>query len=172
MTEPSRRWRRIYRSPLGELTLVAGERGLNELTWPEAPRGSAPTDGPPIGGEPSAVARVLDDTVSQLDEYFAGSRTEFDLPLDPAGTPFQLQAWEALRRIPYGETRTYGEQARRIGSPSAVRAVGAANGRNPISIIVPCHRVVGSDGSLTGFGGGLEAKRFLLDLESPSRPLF
>ena len=164
--------RRIYPSVLGELTLVASARGLRELTWPAQPGGSAPAGGPPIGEEPAAVAAVLDDVVAQLDEYFAGDRVTFDLPLDPVGTEFQLRAWEALRLIPYGETRSYAQQAERIGAPAAVRAVGAANGRNPISIIVPCHRVVGSDGSLTGFGGGLDAKRYLLDLESGATPLF
>ncbi|MEI2654909.1 MAG: methylated-DNA--[protein]-cysteine S-methyltransferase [Microthrixaceae bacterium] len=164
--------RRIYASPLGELTLTASEQGLRSLTWPEEAGGRAPADGPPIGDEPSDVAAVFDHTIVQLDEYFAGERTEFDVPLDPVGTEFQLRAWAALRRIPYGETRSYGEQARTIGSPAAVRAVGAANGRNPISIIVPCHRVVGSDGSLTGFGGGLDAKRYLLDLETRAGTLF
>ena len=118
------------------------------------------------------MAAVFDHVIAQLDEYFAGERTEFDVPLDPVGTEFQLRAWAALRRIPYGETRSYGEQARTIGAPAAVRAVGAANGRNPISIIVPCHRVVGSNGSLTGFGGGLDAKRYLLDLEARTQTLF
>lgn len=164
--------RRIYPSPVGELTLVAGAAGLRELTWPVEPGGAAPVEGPPIGDESEAVGRVLDTVVVQLDEYFAGTRREFDVALDPSGTEFQLRAWMALRTIPYGETRTYAQQAERIGSPSAVRAVGSANGRNPISIIVPCHRVVGSDGSLTGFGGGLAAKRFLLDLESGEQALF
>ena len=110
-------------------------------------------------------APVLDATVEQLDEYFAGTRTTFDVPLDLHGTPFQLAAWQALAGIPYGETRTYGEQADTIGRPTAVRAIGAANGRNPVSIVLPCHRVIGSNGSLTGFGGGLEVKARLLDLE-------
>ena len=107
---------------------------------------------------------MLDATAAQLDEYFAGTRTAFDLPLDLHGTPFQLAAWQALAEIPYGETRTYGEQADRIGRPSAVRAIGAANGRNPVSIVLPCHRVIGSNGSLVGFGGGLEVKAALLEL--------
>jgi len=170
MTTSTRR--RIYPSPIGELTLVAGPRGLRELTWPVEPGGAAPDDGPRIGDEPPEVAAILDAAVAQLDEYFAGERREFDLPLDPVGTDFQLRAWTALRVIPYGETRSYAQQAQRIGSPNAVRAVGAANGRNPISIIVPCHRVVGADGSLTGFGGGLDAKRFLLDLEAGEQSLF
>ena len=100
--------------------------------------------------------------ISQLGEYFAGERTRFDLALAPAGTRFQRAVWAALRTIPYGETRTYTEQAVAVGRPSAVRAVGAANGRNPIAIVVPCHRVVGADGSLTGFGGGIDRKRWLL----------
>ena len=107
--------------------------------------------------------------IAQLREYFAGERTTFDLPLALDGTPFQQEAWRALADIPYGETVSYGEQARRIGKPEAIRAIGAANGRNPIAIVLPCHRVIGADGSLTGFGGGLETKRRLLDLEqSPS----
>jgi methylated-DNA-[protein]-cysteine S-methyltransferase len=102
----------------------------------------------------------------QLDEYFAGERTTFDLPLNPAGTPFQQVVWEALRAIPYGEVFSYGEIAEQIGKPGAARAVGLANGRNPISVIVPCHRVIGASGSLTGYGGGLERKQLLLDLEA------
>ena len=102
----------------------------------------------------------------QLEAYFAGERSEFALALAPTGTAFQLAVWEALRAIPYGTTISYGELARRIGNPRAVRAVGLANGRNPLSIIVPCHRVIGADGTLTGYGGGLERKRFLLALES------
>jgi methylated-DNA-[protein]-cysteine S-methyltransferase len=102
----------------------------------------------------------------QLDEYFAGERTEFDLPLNPAGTPFQRRVWDALKTIPYGEIRSYGEIAEQIGRPGAARAVGLANGRNPISIVVPCHRVIGASGALTGYGGGLERKQYLLDLET------
>ncbi|HRC84169.1 MAG TPA: methylated-DNA--[protein]-cysteine S-methyltransferase [Thermoanaerobaculia bacterium] len=107
--------------------------------------------------------------VQQLEEYFAGKRHEFDLRLAPLGTPFQQQVWQALTRIPYGETRSYGEIAREIGWPNASRAVGAANGANPIPIVVPCHRVIGANGSLTGFGGGLDVKKALLDLESAPR---
>ena len=111
--------------------------------------------------EPAALdfARV------QLQEYFAGVRQTFDLPLHPMGTPFQLTVWRELARIPYGATISYGELARRIGQPQAMRAVGAANGRNPLPIVLPCHRVIGADGSLTGFGGGLPTKRFLLAME-------
>jgi methylated-DNA-[protein]-cysteine S-methyltransferase len=108
---------------------------------------------------------VLDRAAAQLGEYFAGERTEFDLPLEPAGTPFQRSTWLALREIPYAETINYGQLALRVGNPKASRAVGLANGRNPISIVVPCHRVIGADGSLTGYGGGLDRKRLLLDLE-------
>ena len=104
----------------------------------------------------------------QLAEYFAGRRRAFDLPLAPAGTPFQQQVWRQLLQIPFGSTCSYGALARAVGRPSASRAVGAANGRNPISIIIPCHRVIGSDGSLTGYGGGEPAKRWLLDHESPA----
>jgi len=110
--------------------------------------------------------RAIDEVRRQVNEYCAGERTEFDLELAPSGTEFQHAVWDALLTIPYGETRSYGEIARQIGRPDRARAVGAANGSNPISIIVPCHRVIGSDGSLTGYGGGLDRKRFLLDHES------
>jgi methylated-DNA-[protein]-cysteine S-methyltransferase len=108
---------------------------------------------------------VLSEAERQLAEYFAGRRTEFDLPLDPAGTPFQQKVWSALRSIPFGETRTYAEVATQIGHPGAARAVGAASGRNPLSIVAPCHRVVGTSGELTGFAGGLEVKARLLAFE-------
>jgi methylated-DNA-[protein]-cysteine S-methyltransferase len=108
---------------------------------------------------------VLAQTVRQLEEYFAGTRRDFDLELAPHGTAFQLAVWDALLAIPYGETTSYGEIARGVGRPNAVRAVGQANGRNPIAIVVPCHRVIGSDHSLTGYGGGIDRKRFLLGLE-------
>ncbi|MBW4718017.1 methylated-DNA--[protein]-cysteine S-methyltransferase [Saccharothrix sp. SC076] len=110
------------------------------------------------------------DVVAQLEEFFAGKRTEFDLPLTMAGTPFQRTVWEELKAIPFGETVSYGELAARIGRPTASRAVGLANGKNPISIIVPCHRVVGSTGSLTGYGGGIERKRLLLAFETGETP--
>jgi methylated-DNA-[protein]-cysteine S-methyltransferase len=109
---------------------------------------------------------LLRRVTGQLNEYFAGRRQEFELPLAPAGTEFQQACWQALAEIPYGETRSYGEQAARIGRPDRARAVGAANGANPIAIILPCHRVIGANGSLVGFGGGLETKRRLLDLEA------
>lgn len=148
-------------SPVGALTLAATDAGLRAVLWPidgtRVPLG-ATTDDP---DHP-----VLVETSRQLEEYFAGDRTEFDLPLDPVGTPFQQSAWTALRTIPYGETITYGEQARRMGDERKARAVGAANGKNPLSIVVPCHRVVGSDGSLTGFAGGVQTKAWLLAHEN------
>ncbi|MDO4987523.1 MAG: methylated-DNA--[protein]-cysteine S-methyltransferase [Synergistes sp.] len=108
---------------------------------------------------------LLKATAKELNEYFSGIRRTFDVPIAPEGTTFQMRCWEALLQIPYGETRTYGDIARTIGSPKGFRAVGMANNRNPIAIIIPCHRVIGADGSLTGFGGGLEVKNFLLSLE-------
>lgn len=114
-------------------------------------------------------ARALRNAVRELRAYFAGELRQFSLPLAPVGTPFQLDVWNALRAIPYGETRSYGELAARIGRPSAVRAVGAANGANPLPIVVPCHRVIGSNGSLTGFGGGIPLKQALLELERDTR---
>ncbi len=151
-------------SPVGELVLIASDTGLRAVLWPgERPdRVRVPRDG--HGGGPAAD-RILADAVLQLTEYFAGERRDFDLPLDPVGTEFQHQAWKVLREIPYGTTISYGEQARRLGDPNKSRAVGAANGRNPISIIVPCHRVIGSTGKLTGFAAGVETKAWLLQHE-------
>ena len=143
-------------SPIGQLLLEGNEQALQGLYMAPA----APRPGWSNAREPFANA------VEQLEQYFAGERVEFDLELDMRGTDFQKNVWEALLTIPYGETRSYGEIARQIGRPDRARAVGAANGSNPISIIVPCHRVIGSDGSLTGYGGGLDRKRFLLDHES------
>jgi methylated-DNA-[protein]-cysteine S-methyltransferase len=118
---------------------------------------------------PGPLTRVVDgvigETARQLAEYFEGRRTRFDLPLAPAGTPFQRGVWDALQRIEFGETLSYADLAERVGRPAAVRAVGAANGRNPIPIVIPCHRVIGSNGRLVGFGGGLAAKQYLLSLE-------
>lgn len=148
-------------SPIGELRLVASDVGLRAVLWPDEDDDRVRLDDELV----EADHPILDAAATQLAEYFSGERTEFELPLDPQGTDFQVAAWKALAEIPYGETATYGEQAERIGRPTAVRAVGAANGRNPLSIVLPCHRVVGADGSLTGFAGGLEAKRMLLDHE-------
>lgn len=149
-------------TPVGTLTLVATERGLSGLYL----EGNAPG----VAADWQLDAAPFVDTCRQLEAYFAGDLREFQIPLDLQGTPFQLKVWNALLDIPFGETIHYGEQARRIGQPQASRAVGLANGRNPISIIVPCHRVVGKNGALTGYGGGLPIKRFLLDLEAPANP--
>jgi len=148
-------------SPVGALTLVASDHGLAAILWendrPGRVRLGAMTERP---DHP-----VLAETKRQLDDYFAGKRTAFDLPLDFRGTDFQRSVWAALLTIPFGETRSYADIARQIGRPAACRAVGAANGRNPISIVAPCHRVIGADGALTGFAGGIEGKRYLLALE-------
>ncbi len=148
-----------YTCPVGTLTLVASEAGLQAVWWPEDVRRGD------IGAEQSDHP-VLIRARRELDEYFAGQRTTFDVPLDPRGTDFQKAAWEVLRTIPYGTTWTYGEQARRLGDVNKARAVGAANGRNPLSIVVPCHRVVGTSGALTGFAGGLDTKQWLLEFET------
>jgi methylated-DNA-[protein]-cysteine S-methyltransferase len=145
-----------WTSPVGELMLVGDEQALRELHLPGRHR---PRDGWTTAAAPFAPA------VGQLEEYFAGQRTEFELRLAARGRPFDQAVWAWLGRIPYGETRSYGEVARGLGKADRARAVGAANARNPLPIIVPCHRVVGSDGSLTGYGGGLEVKRALLALE-------
>ena len=146
----------IYDSPLGPLTLVGGPSGLAALRFPDHDAA--------LAGDERAAAPFVD-ACRQLDEYFAGGREQFDLRLDLRGTPFQRAVWAALGRIPSGSTTTYGALARSLGRPAAVRAVGAAVGRTPVPIVVPCHRVVASDGSLTGYLGGLERKRALLDLE-------
>ena len=149
----------ILPTPLGELLLVAVDGSLVKAHFApfETP------EGPPSPDEP-----VLVEATRQLSEHFAGERSEFDLPLDPPGTAFQRRVWDELCRIPYGTTTTYGELAERLGDPKAVRAVGLANGRNPIAVVVPCHRVIGSDGKLRGYAGGIERKQRLLALESAS----
>ncbi|MEO6741408.1 MAG: methylated-DNA--[protein]-cysteine S-methyltransferase, partial [Chthoniobacteraceae bacterium] len=149
-------------SPVGTLQLFGTETALTGVFMENHRHQSLETRNAVRDSEPLREAR------RQLEEYFAGTRQEFSIPLDAAGTEFQQSVWQTLRGIPYGATVSYGELARRIGNPRAVRAVGLANGRNPISIIVPCHRVIGADGSLTGYGGGLERKRFLLALEKCS----
>ncbi len=151
-------------SPIRPLTVVANDHAVVAVTWSDD-RIGAYADAEPIDAAPAGARAVLDAAVAQLEEYFAGERTEFDVPIEPSGTPFQLEAWRALRAIPYGETISYGEQAVRLGDKNKSRAVGAANGKNPIPIIVPCHRVVGSNGHLTGFAGGLDTKAWLLDHE-------
>jgi len=149
-------------SPVGKLTLIADNENIVALLWENDP--------PSRVRLPKTVAApnhpLLKKAQKQITEYFAKKRTAFDLPLEPLGTAFQKKTWKALRAIPFGETRSYADIAKKIGSPKACRAVGAANGKNPISIIVPCHRVIGSNGKLTGFAGGLEAKSWLLDFEA------
>lgn len=150
---------RIIPSPIGELLLVGDGRTLSRLHFVRDPP-------PPIeNGWVADTRGVLDPIRRELDAYFAGRLTRFETPVTPHGTAFQQKVWSALVEIPYGETRSYGQLARHIGAERAVRAVGAANGANPIAIVVPCHRVIGANGSLTGFGGGLPVKRALLDLE-------
>ncbi len=180
-------------SPLGELTLAASDTGLVAVYFPNSrqvpplhvveggTRGEGDVLARGTGGEDGAgwfeddgsgpAGAVLARTREQLNEYFARTRTTFDLPLDPAGSAFERRVWDALRAIPYGSTVSYGELARRLGDPRATRAVGAANGKNAIPIIVPCHRVVGARGELTGFGGGLDRKRWLLEHEGAALAL-
>jgi methylated-DNA-[protein]-cysteine S-methyltransferase len=156
---------KIIPSPVGKLTLIGSDRGLAAILWEN--------DNPLRVRVRAAVEDrdhpVLLETERQLAEYFEGRRTTFSLKLDPVGTRFQNEVWQALLAIPFGETRSYGELARQLGNPRASRAVGAANGKNPISIVVPCHRVIGSSGKLTGFAGGLEVKARLLELEKAGR---
>lgn len=155
---------RYHDSPIGRLLLAADERGLQQLLMD-------------IDGKPWRIAEnwrsatgELDEVCKQLDEYFAGSRQRFELRLAPQGTAFQLAVWQALQQIPYGQTSSYSALAAEIARPTAVRAVGAANGANPIAIIIPCHRVIGRDGSLTGYAGGLPRKALLLTLEGTQLP--
>jgi methylated-DNA-[protein]-cysteine S-methyltransferase len=154
-----------YESPLGNTLLAADERGLRLISFatgkrPEHPESNWRKDAAPCK-----------ETIRQLRAYFAGDLTDFDLPLSLIGTDFQLRVWQMLQTIPYGETTSYGQLARRLGNPNASRAVGLANGSNPIPIIVPCHRVIGSNGSPVGYGGGLPNKKALLALESRQRRL-
>ncbi len=154
-------------SPVGVLTLVASDAGLVAILW-ENDDPARVRLGP---CEEAPDHAILVETRRQLDEYFAGERSRFDLRLDFRGTDFQKSVWAALLAIPHGETRSYGEIARALGRPGASRAVGAANGRNPISIIAPCHRVIGANGTMTGFAGGIAAKEYLLRLEGSARLL-
>jgi methylated-DNA-[protein]-cysteine S-methyltransferase len=147
-------------SPIGELLLVGDGRSLRGLYMQGGRRPVA------VRPEWTESASAFAEVTAQLAEYFEGRRTRFDVALALAGSPFERRVWALLQEIPYGETASYGELARRVGQPQAARAVGVANGRNPVAVIVPCHRVIGADGSLTGYGGGLERKRLLLDLEA------
>jgi methylated-DNA-[protein]-cysteine S-methyltransferase len=163
----------LVESPVGPLLLGASDDALSDLRLPDvADDGTrAPSPGPgwPASRRPTPL---LQRVAEQLEAYFTGELTQFDVPLLLQGTAFQQRVWQELREIPYGSTATYGEIAERLGSPGASRAVGLANNRNPVPIIVPCHRVVGADGALVGFGGGLPCKRWLLDHESARDQLF
>lgn len=150
----------VLDSPIGPLTLAGDGHALSRILFPKDKAAAAP----PAGSLPRA--EPFRDAIRQLEEYFAGRRQRFELRLAPRGTAFQCSVWTALQAIPFGETESYAALARRIGRASAMRAVGAANGRNPLPIVVPCHRVIGADGSLTGFGGGLPTKAWLLRHEA------
>ena len=152
-------------SPVGILMLAGNSEGLADIRFMEGRRPATPPEESWIQDD-----KAFREAAAQLRAYFDGKLREFNLPLAPRGTQFQLQVWNALREIPYGKTISYAELARRIAKPKAVRAVGAANGRNPIAIVVPCHRVIGSDGSLTGYGGGMRNKELLLALEGSRTP--
>jgi methylated-DNA-[protein]-cysteine S-methyltransferase len=156
---------KTMRSPVGELKLVASENGLAAILWENDDPRRVPLN---IVAEDD-LHPMLTETERQLTEYFCGKRDAFELSLDFAGTEFQRKVWAALLTIPFGETRSYGQIAAQVGSPKSVRAVGAANGRNPISIVAPCHRVIGANGKLTGFAGGLETKARLLGLEARTK---
>jgi methylated-DNA-[protein]-cysteine S-methyltransferase len=163
----------IYRrlqTPVGELLLTASDTALTGVYFPTSRRGPPPThraDWTEDAGQgpTGPTGEMLARATLQLNEYFAGQRTTFDLPLEAMGSVFEHRVWKALRSIPYGTTTSYGDVAKRMGDPSATRAVGSANGKNPIPIIIPCHRVLGANGDLTGFGGGLDRKRWLLEHE-------
>jgi methylated-DNA-[protein]-cysteine S-methyltransferase len=159
---------KLIGSPIGKLKLVASDKGLVAILWendrPRRVRLSELVE--------DQLDPLLVETERQIDEYFAGKRKAFSISLDMRGTRFQKDVWEALLAIPFGETRSYGQLAKQLGNPAATRAVGAANGRNPVSIIVPCHRVIGSSGELTGFAGGLDVKAYLLSLETQGDKLY
>jgi methylated-DNA-[protein]-cysteine S-methyltransferase len=156
----------VVPSPIGPLTVVRDDNGALVRVAMSPPTALDPEE---LG---ERCDEAFDDVARQLREYFSGERTAFDLSLRPVGSDFELAVWGQLTRIPYGETRSYGQVARAVGEPGGAQAVGAANGRNPLAIVVPCHRVIGADGSLIGFGGGLPRKRFLLDLEQRADRLF
>jgi len=159
---------KYVKSPVGQLKLVASEKGLVAILWENDDPRRVRLDN--LVEEP--LHPLLVQTDSELNDYFAKKKDTFSIPLDMRGTPFQKRVWESLLGIPFGSTRTYGDIARQLGNPTATRAVGAANGRNPISIVVPCHRVIGTSGKLTGFAGGLVAKAHILDLEASGSNLF
>lgn len=152
----------VMKSPVGDITLIADDVSLRGIYWPNQKPDRVKF--PDL--EKYNSNRVLKSAVKQLESYFSGKRKDFNIPLSPVGTEFQKEVWEALRLISYGETVSYGDIAKQIGRPKAVRAVGGAIGRNPLSILIPCHRVIGASGKLTGFAGSLSTKEFLLNLES------
>jgi methylated-DNA-[protein]-cysteine S-methyltransferase len=152
------------KSPVGKLKLIASSSALVAVLWEYERANRVELDRSMLDPEHPILLRAE----RQLAEYFSGERTEFDLPLDPTGSEFQKKVWQALRDIPFGQTKSYSDLAKAIGSSTSARAVGAANGKNPLSIVVPCHRVIGADGSLTGYAGGLEVKAALLALEARS----
>jgi methylated-DNA-[protein]-cysteine S-methyltransferase len=156
-----------FESPIGPLLIAGDADGIHKITFPK--NGKAVT---PEAGWTESSRGPIAEAIRQLREYFSGRRTDFDLPLVPEGTAFQKSVWQSLLRIPYGATISYGELARWVGNPKASRAVGAANGKNPLPIVIPCHRVIGANGTLTGFGGGLPIKKALLELESSEKKLF
>ncbi len=151
-----------YKTPIGIAEIIGNENGVQSISVMDGDKDFSTTL-----EMTKSVPKCLADCISQLDEYFSGKRTEFDLKLNPQGTDFQKQVWQELLNIPYGKTRTYLEQTKKIGDPKAIRAVASANGKNPLWIVIPCHRVIGSDGSLTGYAGGIWRKKWLLEHESP-----
>ncbi|MGB0916259.1 MAG: methylated-DNA--[protein]-cysteine S-methyltransferase [Flavobacteriales bacterium] len=152
----------FYKSPIGWLEIVEEKEAIIEVKFFDDDSFSTSQN----------LEHVLKDCVQQLDEYFTGNRTEFNLPLNPAGTDFQKTVWAELQNIPFGKTVSYMDMAKRLGDPKVIRAAGTANGKNPIAVIIPCHRVIGSDGSLTGYAGGLKRKQWLLEHESSQTSLF
>lgn len=158
-----------YESPVGTLRLVASANGLRAVLWPQDV--DAAKQRVKLDQSVPGSSAILTQAATELDEYFAGNRGSFDIPLDPVGTEFQLSVWFGLAEVGFGSTTSYGKQAAALGKPKAIRAVASANGKNPISIILPCHRIIGADGSLTGFAGGLETKAWLLAHEGQTLPL-
>jgi methylated-DNA-[protein]-cysteine S-methyltransferase len=154
--------RRTCEAPFGVVTVIGSDLGIRFVMFSND---AHPKPLEKLHISDTEIHESVNDAIAQLDEYFAGYRRDFELPLDLQGTEFQIAAWNALAEIPYGRTASYGQQAASIGRPKAVRAIGGANGRNPVAIVLPCHRIVGADGSLTGFGGGIEVKKWLLDHE-------
>jgi methylated-DNA-[protein]-cysteine S-methyltransferase len=154
--------RRMFKAPFGVLTVVGSDLGIRYVMFSND---AHPKPLERLHISDTDIHDAVNDAIIQLEEYFAGTRRDFELPLDLHGTEFQVAAWNALAAIPYAHTASYGQQAASIGRPKAVRAIGGANGRNPVAIVLPCHRIVGADGSMTGFGGGIEVKKWLLDHE-------